>query len=409
MSVHNEEIARVFDEMAELLALKSENPFRIRAYQRAALNIRGHRQELSDLVRQAAGAGKEPRTELDAIPGIGEDLAAKILEIIATGKCRALERLRKQVPHGLLELLHLPGLGPKRVQILFTQLKVRSREDLERAVQMQALTGVRGLGPRLNERLARELRVVSTEEKRWLRPVARQFAEPLVAHLREVPGVQEVVVAGSYRRGRETVGDLDLLVSASDAAAVVQALHRYEEIASWAAEGARRVTVILHGGLQVDLRVTEPGSFGAALHYFTGSKAHNIHLRRMAQDRGLKVNEYGVFRGRKQVAGDTTGGAGHAAHRPGRGRAAVLPRAGQPARPAGPGRQPVSPGAGAGRAGEHRERCAPWRAVRQPGIRRGAGAPGMAGAEGRAQRQATGGTAQAPARNVPLAPWRATG
>lgn len=305
MSVHNEEIARIFDEMAELLALKNENPFRIRAYQRAAQSIRGLRQEVADLVRESADAGKEPRATLDAIPGIGEDLATKILEIIATGKCKALERLRRQVPHGLVELLHIPGLGPKRVQTLYTQLKVRGLKDLERAVKAQALSKVRGLGPKLNERLARELRVAATEEKRWLRSVAQQFAEPLAAHLCKAPGVDQVIVAGSYRRGRETVGDLDILVSATDAAAVSKALHRYDEIASWTAEGPRRVTVTLRSGLQVDLRISEPGCFGAALHYFTGSKAHNIHVRRMAQDRGLKINEYGVFRGSKLIAGKT--------------------------------------------------------------------------------------------------------
>jgi DNA polymerase (family 10) len=305
MSVHNEEIARIFDEMAELLALQSENPFRIRAYQRAAQSIRGHRQEISDLVRQSADACIEPRVALDAIPGIGQDLAAKILEIIATGRCKALERLRKHVPQGLVELLRIPGLGPKRVQTLYTQLKVRSLKDLERAVKVQALSKVRGLGPKLNERLARELRAASPEERRWLRSIAQQFAEPLASHLRRVPGVDRVLVAGSYRRGRETVGDLDILVSATDAGAVSQALHRYDEIASWSAEGARRVTVSLRSGLQVDLRISEPGCFGAALYYFTGSKAHNIHVRRIAQDRGLKINEYGVFRGRKLIAGDT--------------------------------------------------------------------------------------------------------
>src|SRR5512139_1429666 len=139
MSVHNEEVARMFDEMAELLALQNKNPFRIRAYQRAAQSIRGHREELAGLVRQSAAAGEEPRVALDAIPGIGEDLAAKILEIVSTGKCKALERLRKQVPHGLVELLQVPGLGPRRVQTLYTQLKVRSLEDLERAVKAQAL------------------------------------------------------------------------------------------------------------------------------------------------------------------------------------------------------------------------------------------------------------------------------
>jgi DNA polymerase (family 10) len=305
MPVHNEEVARMFDEMAELLALRNENPFRIRAYQRAALTIRGQRHELADLIRESTAAGKDPGAALDQLPGIGSDLALKILEITATGRCNALERLRKQVPAGLLELLHLPGLGPKRVQTLYTQLKVRGRKDLERAVLAQALSTVRGLGPKLNERLARELKITTPQQKRWLRSVAQQFAEPLAAYLRAVPGVQQVAIAGSYRRGRDTVGDLDILIGTTDAAAVTRALHRYDEIASWVAEGPKRMTVALRCGLQVDLRIASPDCFGAALHYFTGSKAHNIHVRRMAQERGLKINEYGVFQGSKLVAGKT--------------------------------------------------------------------------------------------------------
>jgi DNA polymerase (family X) len=267
MSVHNEEVARTFDEM----------------------------------VRRSADAGEDPRAMLDTLPGIGADLAAKSLEIVNTGRCKAQEQLRKQVPHGLVELLHLPGLGPKRVNIVHSMLGVSSREDLERAVQAQALARIRGLGPKLNERLARELKIRPPEEKRWLRPVAQQFAAPLGAFLGAVPGVTQVSIAGSYRRGRETVGDLDILVSTVDAPAVVRALHQYDEVASWVATGSPRVTVVLRSGLQVDLRISKPMCFGAALHYFTGSKAHNIHVRRLAQERGLKINEYGVFSGRRRV------------------------------------------------------------------------------------------------------------
>jgi len=299
--VQNEEIAQVFDEIADLLALRNENPFRIRAYQRAAQTARGQQRRLSDRVRDS----DDPAAELNKLPGIGQDLAAKMIEIISTGRCRALEELRRQVPRGLLELLRIPGLGPKRAQALHARLRVRNRKELERAVATGAISKVPGFGPGITARLVRELSASPPQQRRWLRSEAAQRAEPLAEFLRAVPGVEQVVIAGSYRRGRDTVGDLDLLVSAASAAAVTRELREYDEISSWSAAGPSRKTLILRGGLQVDLRVSKPDRFGAALHYFTGSKAHNIHVRRMAQERGLKINEYGVFRGRKLVAGRT--------------------------------------------------------------------------------------------------------
>ncbi len=301
MPVQNEEIARIFDEIADLLALRNENPFRIRAYQRAAQYIRGQQRQMSDRVRESA----DPIAALDALPGIGEDLGAKIIEIVKTGRCKALLRLRKQVPRGLLELLRIPGFGPKRVQAVHARLKVRSRRDLERAIRTGKISRVPGFGPGLVAKIERELKAARQKKTRWLRSLAAQQAEPLAAQLRAVPGVLQVIIAGSYRRGRDTVGDIDLLVSAADAAPVTRALRQYGDIEEWMASGPRRVTVRLRAGLQVDVRITTPDRFGAALYYFTGSKAHNIHVRLMARGRGLKINEYGVFRGSKCVAGDT--------------------------------------------------------------------------------------------------------
>lgn len=305
MPVHNEEIARAFEEMADLLALRGENPFRVRAYQRAAMTVRGSQRELHDRLQQCQRTGADPLRSLDELPGIGKDLAGKIIELLSTGRCKALEQLRRKVPAGLPELLRVPGLGPRRVQALYGELKVHDRQQLERALREGAVAKLRGFGPRLQARLARELQVSPPEERRWLRSVAAGFATPLLAHLRAVPGVTDVVIAGSYRRGRDTVGDLDLLVSATDPAAVVAALRHYDGITAWKAQGPKRETVTLRSGMQVDLRISEPGAYGAALHYFTGSKAHNIHLRRMASEQGLKINEYGVFRGRTRVAGAT--------------------------------------------------------------------------------------------------------
>jgi DNA polymerase (family 10) len=301
MPVQNEEIARIFDEIADLLALQNENPFRIRAYQRAAQYIRGQQRQMSDRVRESA----DPVAALDALPGIGEDLGAKIIEIVNTGRCKALQRLRKQVPRGLLELLRIPGFGPKRVQAVHKRLKVRSRKDLERAIRTGTISRVPGFGPGLVAKVERELKAARQKKTRWLRSLAAQHAEPLAAQLRTVPGVEQVIIAGSYRRGRDTVGDIDLLVSASNPAPVARVLRQYADIGEWLASGPRRMTVRLRGGLQVDVRITSPDRFGAALYYFTGSKAHNIHVRLMARERGLKINEYGVFRGSKRVAGDT--------------------------------------------------------------------------------------------------------
>jgi DNA polymerase (family 10) len=297
MLMHNAEIASVFDEMADLLALQEENPFRIRAYRRAAQVIRGLRRELTELVERGE--------DLDALPGIGPDLAAKITELVKTGRSKAVERLRRQVPPGLVELLRMPGLGPKRVRALFQDLKVRDRDSLARAVASGKVSKLRGFGPKLIERLGSDLRVEQHVERRWLRSVAAQYAEPLARYLRRARSVKDVVIAGSYRRGRETVGDIDLLVCSTDAAAVVKALRAYDEVARWTASGEKRLTIVLRSGLQVDVRISDPDCYGAALHYFTGSKAHNIHIRRMARDRGLKINEYGVFRGTRMVAGDT--------------------------------------------------------------------------------------------------------
>jgi DNA polymerase (family 10) len=297
MPVHNEEIARAFDEMADLLSLKNENPFRIIAYRRAAQSIRGQRRELAERVDRGE--------DLDQIAGIGKDLAAKIAELVATGRLTALERLRRKVPAGLVELLRVPGLGPKRVQALHSGLKVRGRADLERAIASGSLQRISGFGPKLVARIAAELSAQRPEERRWLRSQAAQFAEPLAAYIRKVAGVQQVVIAGSYRRGRDTVGDIDIVVSARNAQAVTAALHRYDEISSWVAEGGKRLTAKLRSGLNVDVRIGDPESFGAAQVYFTGSKAHNIHIRRLAQERKLKINEYGVFRGNRRVAGDT--------------------------------------------------------------------------------------------------------
>jgi len=289
-SVHNADIARVFDEIADLLELEGANPFRIRAYRNASRVVG----ELQVDLAAKLGAGEE----LPKIAGIGEDLAAKIVQICASGKCDALEELRTHFPPGITQLLRLPGLGPKRAALLHEKLHVDSLEDLKRVARSGKLREVPGFGEKTEQKLLEAVESRLSKERRFKLAFAAQYAEPLAKSL-------GATVAGSYRRRKETVGDLDLVVATEDPAPAIERLVRYPEVKEILARGTTKATVVLACGIQVDLRVVEPQSFGAALHYFTGSKAHNIAVRRMGMRLGLKVNEYGVFRGEKRIAGTT--------------------------------------------------------------------------------------------------------
>ena len=297
MPIHNEDVARIFDQIADLLEIQGANSFRVRAYRNASREVRGLPKELAQLA--AAGA------DLTALPGIGEALAAKIQEILATGTCQALKRLQRELPPQLTDLLRLPGLGPKRVHALHYDLDIHTPAQLYRAAKDGRLKGLPGFGPKTESNLVAALETRLATERRFKLATAARYAEPLVAWLEKTPGVDRVVPAGSYRRRRETVGDLDILVTATDPATVMARFTAYDEVAEVRAQGGTRATVVLTCGLQVDLRVVEARSLGAALHYFTGSKAHNIAIRTLARGRGLKVNEYGVFRGNRRVAGET--------------------------------------------------------------------------------------------------------
>ncbi len=297
MPVHNEDVAAIFDEMADLLEIEGDNPYRVRAYRNAARTVRHLGRELADMV--------ERDEDLTHLPGIGKELAAKIREIVTTGHARALDKLHRRVPASLEELLKIPGLGPKRVRALYYDLHIKSLKQLEDAVRRGRLRQLPGFGPKTEQRILENLAAHRTGEKRFLHAVARRYAEPLVAWLRKTPGVDQVVVAGSYRRGKETVGDLDILVTVRGDSPVMQRFTEYDEVADVVSRGTTRATVYLRCGLQVDLRVVERASFGAALHYFTGSRAHNIAIRHLGQQRGLKINEYGVFRGQRRIAGES--------------------------------------------------------------------------------------------------------
>lgn len=294
----NGRIAELFEEIADLLELEDANPFRIRAYRNAARSIRGAQLTLA---KQVAAGLPLPR-----LIGVGQDLAEKIRSISLTGSCPLLELLRGEVPAGQTELLQLPFIGPKRVQLLHQALGVDSPADLQEALRGGRLTHLRGFGPRVCEQLAKALKARTGAERRYLQADVQAQAIPLLGFIQRLPGVEAVQIAGSLRRRRDTVGDLDIVVCVGDdAEAIMRALLAYPQIGEVMASGATRSSLRLSSGLQVDVRMVGRESFGAALQYLTGSKAHSIALRRRAQARGLKLNEYGVFRGTKRLAGDT--------------------------------------------------------------------------------------------------------
>jgi DNA polymerase (family 10) len=298
MTMHNSEIADLFEQLADLLEIREDNPFRIRAYRNAARVIRGHGSSMAELVD--AGA------DLSELPGIGADLAGKIATIVHTGKLPLLDQLRAKVPRPLVEMTRIEGLGPKRAKALYRALRIRSLEDLQRAARSGRIREIKGFGARTEQLIGQRAARIASSERRIKLADAEDIVGPLVEHLRSVNGVKAVEVAGSFRRRRDTVGDLDLLVSAGrNADRVMDAFAGYEDVAEVLAKGSTRGTVRLRNGVQVDLRVVVPASFGAALYYFTGSKAHNIAVRKLAIARDLKLNEYGLFRGNLSVGGRT--------------------------------------------------------------------------------------------------------
>ena len=243
--------------------------------------------------------------KLTDLEGIGKDLAEKIATLLDTGELPMLKELLAEIPAGVLELLRVPGLGPKRAAILHRELKIDSLDQLREACEQHRVRDLKGFGEKTETTILQGLEIAGQAHDRMLWAEADQHAQEILAHMRGEPAVARIEAAGSYRRGKETIGDLDFLVVASDAAAVMDRLAAYRAVAEVLARGETKMSVRLSSGLQVDLRVVAEESFGAALQYFTGSKEHNIVLRGLAKDRGLKINEYGVFRGEKSIAGRT--------------------------------------------------------------------------------------------------------
>ena len=296
--MENKGIADIFTEIADILDIQGENPFRIRSYRNAARTVGDMSESLQAMVK----AGRN----LEEIPGIGKSIHEKIVEIVNTGKCGSLEELKAKVPPGLTELLKLEGLGPKKVKLLYDELKVDSVDRLEKAAQAGRLRDLAGMGVKTEEKILKSIERYRGGVGRFKLSTGFTYAEALTEYLRAVPGVKRLDPAGSLRRKKETIGDLDILAICSRAAKVMDQFVAYEEVKEILAKGETKSSIRLRNGLQVDLRVLDEESYGAALHYFTGSKAHNVAIRERAREMGMKVSEYGVFRAKdeKRLTGE---------------------------------------------------------------------------------------------------------
>ena len=296
--MNNVTIAGVFDQIGDLLEFQGANPFRFRAYRNAARTIR-------DLPEPAAAILDDPDRKLTEIDGIGDDLADKIATLVRTGDLPMRQELAAQVPASVLALLRVPGLGPKKAAVLFNELKISTLDELRAACEANRVQALKGFGAKTEQTILAGLAVAASVVVRMYWSDADVYVQAILAHLKGVPGVEQLAAAGSYRRGRETVGDLDFLVVSARVDEVMDRLAEFDGAAEVLARGDTKMSIRLSNGLQVDLRVVPAESFGAALQYFTGSKDHNVALRGLAKDRGLKINEYGVYRGEEYVAGRT--------------------------------------------------------------------------------------------------------
>ena len=302
--MENIEIARSLEELADLLEIQGANPFRIRAYRNAIRTVSAETRSLAGMV-----ARDEDLTEL---PGIGKDLAGHIRELVETGTMEVLEEVTREVPRELATLTRLDGVGPKKAAKLWKELDITTVDALQEAAEAGRVEELEGFGARSVEKILQAIEDYRSHQSRFLRADAVQYLRPLLEHLEGAEGIHRLEVAGSYRRGKETVGDIDLLavVEAEDAPAVMERFTSFAGVERVEMAGETRGSVVLRSGLPVDLRLLGRESWGAALHYFTGSKEHNVEIRKRAQGRGLRVSEYGVFRIPDDAAeGGAEGGA----------------------------------------------------------------------------------------------------
>lgn len=287
--MENVEIARILEDYADLLAVQGANEFRVRAYQDAARTVKRHTERFEDLV--------EDEADLTEFHGIGEEMADHLRDIVRRATLPELEKLKREVPGSLINIMRLEGVGPKRAARLWRELDVTTVDELEEAAEAEEIRTLEGFGPKTEGNIAAAIESFRGRQGRTLLSDADQYVQPLLRYVRAAEDVQRAEVAGSYRRRKETVGDIDLLVVAEGGEAIMEHFTQYDRVRRVIEQGETRGTVELENSLQVDLRIVPERSYGAALLYFTGSKQHNIKLRRRAQDRELRISEYGVFRG----------------------------------------------------------------------------------------------------------------
>jgi DNA polymerase (family 10) len=295
--MENEHVANIFDEIADLLELEEGNRFRVRAYRNAARAVRNVSERLED----AVDAGRD----LTEISDIGGRTASKILEILETGTCERLEELRKEVPSELTKLMEVPQLGPRKAMQLYKELGVTTLKQLRKACEDGNVRELEGMGEKSEAAIRKGVATVETTSGRLAIDKAEAQVEVLAKHLEGLGAVQRWVVTGSYRRRKETVGDLDILLRATDRKKATAGLLEFDAIADVLGKGREKISVRLGSGLQVDFRFFKAGAFGAAMLYFTGSQAHNIRLRKIAREHDWKLNEYGLFKSDRRLAGKT--------------------------------------------------------------------------------------------------------
>jgi len=284
--VKNQEIAKIFNEIADMLEIKEENPFRIRAYRRAAMNIEGLSENIEEIAQE----------EVLQIPGIGHDLAAKINEYLRTGRIQIREELSRAVPEGLLPILSVPGLGPKTAKLLYEKLNIRTLDELERFAAEHKLVGAPGIKEKTEENIRKGIEMLRRGRERQPLGKVLPIAQDILDQLKKHASITKIDIAGSLRRWKDTVKDIDIVATSDNPKEVMKVFTHLPHARDVLLQGPTKSSIITHEGLQVDLRVVEQESYGAALAYFTGSMSHNVRLREMAVKRGLKINEYGIFR-----------------------------------------------------------------------------------------------------------------
>lgn len=298
--VKNTDIANIFDRLADLLELEGENPFRVRAYRNAAATVENLPQNLEEMVKNG--------DDLTQLPAIGNDLAQKINDIVNHKEIDLLKRLEEKNPIDFEELNRIQGLGPRRIKKLYEILNVQNIDGLYHAAEEHKIRNLQGFSAKIEEHILEEIKKIKEKYNRIKISTAEQYALPFVEYLRKNRSIQDIQIAGSYRRRKETIGDIDILVTCDDSISVTEDFINYNDVDEVLAKGDTRSSIVLKSGIQVDLRVLPQKCYGAAMLYFTGSKAHNIVIRKLAKQRDWKVNEYGLFSDDDFLAGETEKG-----------------------------------------------------------------------------------------------------